>query len=102
VRELLTAIGLSAAYRAEVDTRIRLGLAFPERDFFLRSASPLFLSPAEFMRALQAGIQFSQPPPGVKLGVVGGDGNQSSGGLGREHGVGGGAQRVYPLRRNPQ
>jgi hypothetical protein len=102
VRELLTAIGLSAAFTGEIAMRVRLGLPLVERAFFLRSASPLFLTPAEFMRALQAGIQFSQPPPGVKLGVVGGDGNQSSGGLGRDQSVGGGAQRVYPLRRNPQ
>ena len=102
IRELLTAIGLSASFAAELTLRVRLALPIIERDIFLRSASPLFLAPLEFMRALQAGIQFSQPPPGVKLGVVGGDGGQDGGGLGRDHRVGGGAQRIYPLRRNPQ
>src|SRR5215472_12110368 len=99
--ELLTAIGLSAAYTAEVTTRLRLGLLVPSVDTFLNSASPLFLRPPQFLRALQLGIEFCAPPPGVKLGVVGGDGSQNGGGLGADHRVGGGAQRVYPFRGNP-
>ena len=102
MRELLTAIGLSAAYTAEVAMRLRLALPVCERDIFLRSASPLFLCPEQFMRALQLGIQFSAPPPQVKLGLVGNDGSQNGGGLGRDHRVGGGAQRVYPFRGNPK
>ena len=102
MRELLTAIGLRAAYQAEVSARISLGLPIPAIDTFLNSASPLFLRPPEFMRALQLGVQFCAPPPGVKLGLVGNDGSQNGGGLGRDQRVGLGAQRVYPLRRNPQ
>jgi len=102
MRELLTAIGLSASYDAELALRVRLALPICNRDIFLRSASPLFLCPEQFMRALQAGIQFTAPPPQVKLGVVGGDGSQNGGGLGADHRVGGGAQRVYPFRGNPK
>jgi len=102
MRELLTAIGLSGAFTAEVAMRVRAGLPIVDRLFFLRSAAPLFLRPEEFMRALQCGIQFSQPPPNVKLGIVGDDGGQHGGSLGGDHRVGGGAQRIYPFRRNPQ
>jgi hypothetical protein len=102
MRDLLTAIGLTASFTAELNLRVRVGLPIVERDFFLRSAWPAFLSPEQFMRALQAGIQFSQPPPNVRLGTIDGDGRESSGGFGRDHRVGGGAQRIYPLRRNPQ
>jgi len=100
--ELLTAIGLSASFSAELALRVRLALPIVERNIFLRSASPLFLCPEQFLRALQAGVQFAQPPPNVKLGIVGADGGENGGGLGRDHGVGGGAQRVYPFRRYPQ
>lgn len=102
MRELLTAIGLAAAYQAEVASRIRLGLVIPDVPTFLNSASPLFLRPPQFLRALQLGVEFCAPPPGVKLGLVGNDRSQDGGGLGRDHRVGGGAQRVYPFRRNPQ
>jgi hypothetical protein len=102
VREFLDAIGLSAAYQAEINLRVRVGLPIIERAIFLRSASPLFLTPDQFMRALQCGIQFSQKPPNVQLTMVDGDGGKNGGGLGRDHRVGGGAQRIYPLRRNPQ
>jgi len=102
MRELLTAIGLSAAFTAENALRVRLAIPICERDMFLRSASPLFLVPQQFMRALQAGVQFAPPPPGVKLGVIDGDGSQNGGGFGRDHRIGGGAQRIYPFRRNPQ
>jgi hypothetical protein len=99
---LLIAIGLAAAYTAEVSTRLKLGLVLPSVDTFLSSASPLFLRPVDFLRALQLGIKFTQPPPGVKLGLVGNDGGQDGGALGRDHRVGGGAQGIYPFRRNPQ
>ena len=102
MKELLTAIGLSAAFTAENALRVRLAIPICERDMFLRSASPLFLVPQQFMRALQAGVQFAPPPPGVKLGVIEGDGSQNGGGFGRDHRIGGGAQRIYPFRRNPQ
>lgn len=100
--ELLTAIGLTAAYTVEVSTRLQLGLPIPSVDLFLNSASPMFLRPPEFLRALQLGVQFCQPPPGVKLGLLDYDRGQHGGGLGRDHRVGGGAQRIYPFRRNPQ
>jgi hypothetical protein len=102
VRELLTAIGLTASFTAELNLRVRLGMPLVERAYFLRCACPLFLVPEQFVRALQSGIQFSQPPPNLKLGTIDGDGRQDGGGLGRDHRVGGGAQRIYPLRRNPQ
>jgi hypothetical protein len=102
VRELLTAIGLTASFTAEINLRVRLGMPIIEREFFLRSACLLFLTPEQFMRALQCGIQFSQAPPNVKLATVDGDGRESGGGFGRDHGVGGGAQRIYPFRRYPQ
>lgn len=100
MRELLTAIGLTAAYTAEVTTRLKLGLVLPSVETFLLSASPMFLKPPEFLRALQLGVQFCPPPPGVKLGLVGEDRSEGGGGLGRDHRVGLGAQRVYPFRRN--
>ena len=102
IENLLTAIGLAAAYQAEVASRIRLGLVIPDVPTFLNSASPLFLKPVDFLRAMQRGVQFCPPPPGVKLGLVGHDGGEHGGTLGRDHRVGGGAQRIYPLRRNPQ
>ena len=102
MRELLTAIGLAASYNAEIELRVRVGLPIIEPGIFLFSAAPCFLMPEQFMRALQAGVQFSQPPPDVKLGLVNIDRRKNSGGLGGDHRVGGGAQRVYPFRRNPQ
>lgn len=99
---LLIAIGLAAAYTAEVASRLRLGLVIPDATTFLNSASPLFLKPADFLCALQLGIKFCPPPPGVKLGLVEFDGHQGGGGLGGDHRLGSGAQRVYPFRRNPQ
>ena len=102
MRELLTAIGLTGSFYAEISLRVRLGLPIIEPAIFLKSACPAFLLPEQFMRALQCGIQFSAPPPDVKLALAGRDGRQDGGGLGRDHRVGGGAQRIYPLRRNPQ
>lgn len=102
MRELLTAIGLTAAYQAEVASRLQLGLPLPAVETFLNSASPLFLKPPQFLRALQLGVEFCAPPPGVKLGLVDNDRGERGGGLGRDHRVGLGAQRIYPLRRNPQ
>lgn len=102
MRELLTAIGLAASFTAETELRVRNGLPLVEPEFFLRSAAPVFLAPAEFMRALQSGVKFSAPPPNVKLGIVDGNGSEYRGTLGRDHRVGGGAQRIYPFRRNPQ
>lgn len=102
MRDLLTAIGLTASYQAEVATRLKLGLVLPSVDTFLNSAAPLFLKPPDFLRALQLGVQFCAPPPGVKLGLVGEDRGQNGGGLGRDHRVGLGAQRVYPFRGNPK
>lgn len=102
MREFLTAVGLTASFTAEVELRVRHGLPLVEPFVFLRSAAPCFLTPEQFMRALQGGVQFSAPPPNVKLGIVDGDGSKHGGGLGRDHRVGGGAQRIYPLRRNPQ
>ena len=102
LNNLLTAIGLAAAYQAEVASRIRLGLVIPDVPTFLNSASPLFLKPIDFLRAMQRGVQFCPPPPGVHLGLVGHDGRESGGGLRSDHRVGGGAQRIYPFRRNPQ
>lgn len=102
MKELLTAIGLTAAYQGEVSARLQLGLPLPAVEIFLNSATPLFLKPADFLRAMQLGIQFCQPPPGVKLGLVGNNGGERGGGLGGHHGVGGGAQRIYPFRGKPQ
>lgn len=102
MRELLTAIGLAGSFTAEIELRVRNGLPLVAPEIFLRSAAPCFLTPEQFMRALQAGVRFSPPPPNVKLGIVDGNGSEYRGGLGRDHRVGGGAQRIYPLRRNPQ
>ena len=102
MRELLTAIGLTGSFTAEIALRVRHGLPLVEPAIFLCSAAPVFLMPEQFMRALQAGVQFSVPPPNVKLGIVDGDGSKHGGGLGRDQRVGLGAQRVYPFRRNPQ
>lgn len=102
MRELLTAIGLTASFTAEVALRVRLGIPIIEPAIFLKSACPCWLMPEEFMRAMQAGVKFSQPPPEVLGTLVDSHGRQNGGGLGRDHRVGGGAQRIYPFRRNPQ
>lgn len=102
MRELLTAIGLTAAYQQEVSMRLQMGEGIPSIEMFLNYASPMFLRPLEILRALQAGISFSPMPSNVRLALVQDDGNQLRGGPGRDHRVGGGAQRVYPFRRNPQ
>lgn len=102
MRELLTAIGLTGSFYAEISLRVRLGLPIIEPAIFLKSACPAFLLPEQFMRALQAGVQFSAPPPEVKLALAGRDGSENRGALRSDHRVGGGAQRIYPFRRNPQ
>ena len=102
MRELLTAIGLAACYSAEVTIRLRSGQPQIAPETFLKSASPLFMLPPDFLRALQCEIKFTQPPPGVKLAIVDNNGSQDGGGLGRDHRVGGGPQRVYPFRRDRQ
>ena len=74
MQDLLTAIGLAGVYQAEVSARLALGLPLPTVDNFLNSASPLFLRPLQFMRALQCGVEFCAPPPGVKTLPVSPDG----------------------------
>jgi hypothetical protein len=102
MNELLTAIGLTAAYQSEVSTRLQLGLVIPSIETFLNSASPLFLRPPQFLRALQLGVEFCAPPPGVKLGLVDNNRGQGGGSLGGDHRISRGAQRIYPLRSKPQ
>ena len=102
MRELLTAIGLTGSFNAEIELRVRLGLPIIEPLIFLKSACPCWLTPEQFMHAMQAGVVFSQPPPEVLATLVRSDGRQNGGGLGRDHRVGGGAQRIYPLRGQPK
>lgn len=102
MRELLTAIGLTALYEAELQMRLRLGAGIVPREGLISSRLPILVSPEDFLRLLRMGVEFSLPPPEAVLPLAGLDRSQHGGGLGRDHRVGGGAQRIYPLRRNPQ
>jgi hypothetical protein len=100
--ELLIAIGLNASYRMENELRARLNMPWCTIEVFLASAAPAFLTPQMFLRAMQAGIVFSMAPQNAGIVLPGLNGGQNGGGLGRDHRVGSGAQRVYPLRRQPK
>lgn len=102
MNELLTAIGLIGAYRMECELRVRLGMPWCNEETFLNCAAPVFLCPSEMLRAMQAGVTFSQPPANVQFISPGRNWGKGGGGLGGDHRVGGGAQRVYPFRSKPQ
>jgi hypothetical protein len=100
--QLLIAIGLYASYRMENELRARLSMPWCTIETFLQSAAPAFLTPEMFLRAMQAGIVFSMPPQDAGIILPGLNGGQDRGSLGRDHRVGSGAQRIYPLRRQPK
>jgi hypothetical protein len=58
-QELIGAIGLEGAYQLHLPHMLKQGIALLGREKWAKAPAPCWLQPAQFILALQAGVQFS-------------------------------------------